>query len=451
MTESATVSSAATQTFDLAQGGQAKATLRLGSLGEDRSVQAIRHRWVKADIYEYDVTLSLNGHALTTVAVHCPNGDGTAQFTHLRPGVKYDVSVVVKGNVGGTASTTVLNTQTPATGAFDFTGSGDLNDQVSVTIRCQLDSTPFDGTGTVVLNPIDGQFTGPTASESGVVLCDTASGSFPVTHPSCLAFDSHGRVWVTRRSPDGVDVLSSNGHPLASYAVGQIPYGIVIDAADNVWFNNYGSNTLTELNSAGQTVRTVALPSGRPTSIVQDHQGNFFVTYDIEGGFVTKVSPNGQILGNYGVGGGPAWMAIDHAGNLWVPCRYSDSVWKLAPDGHALFAVGGGGQNPAGVAIDPAGNAWVTNEGGGTVSKFNASGGLIATYNAGNYPQDLTTDASGDVWIPNLNGGNVVELSPNGTLLRSVPAQRPFQVRIDPTGHPWFTNSGGNSVVKLAP
>lgn len=137
--------------------------------------QATVHRWVDADIFQYDVTLKAwDGSAFTdlpkplTVVVPRKQDPKTrAVFTNLRHGQIYQVSVVAKGNVGGTAPETVLNTA-PATAVFDFTASQDVEDTLSTNLRVVFDAVDFNGSGSTTIEaPEDGTYRNPTEPETG--------------------------------------------------------------------------------------------------------------------------------------------------------------------------------------------------------------------------------------------------------------------------------------------
>lgn len=133
--------------------------------------------WTAKDIYQYDLTLSdvtvaASPKNLATFSVVCKEGKAKALFTNLKPGLKYQIKVVAKGNKGGTAATTVLNTQTPAIGHLDLTGvaadSGAV--EVSTSIVVQLDGA-YERTGSVSLVPLDGNTIGDDR-ETGFGECD---------------------------------------------------------------------------------------------------------------------------------------------------------------------------------------------------------------------------------------------------------------------------------------
>jgi hypothetical protein len=138
--------------------------------------QATVHRWTDADIFQYEVTLKVGDGTTftdlpTPLQVVVPRKESPktrAVFTNLKQGKAYQVAVIAKGNVGGTAPDVVLNA-VPATATFDFTATQDVEDTVSADLRVVFDAVAFNGSGsTNLLTPEDGSYRNPTAPESGV-------------------------------------------------------------------------------------------------------------------------------------------------------------------------------------------------------------------------------------------------------------------------------------------
>lgn len=127
--------------------------LRLGAPESRYSTQAVSHRWVASDIYQYEVTLrAYDGAgdpgpnaAVTVVLPQIGTPLSTAQFTNLRQGLRYEAEVVAKGNVGGTAADLVLNSQSPTQAVFDLTASQDVETSYTWSGGVTLDSALFSG------------------------------------------------------------------------------------------------------------------------------------------------------------------------------------------------------------------------------------------------------------------------------------------------------------------
>jgi len=255
----------------------------------------------------------------------------------------------------------------------------------------ELNSPGFDNTGcaTVPIGtctcPSAFALTGLSTGPSGNVYYRFAAGNNPLG----MAIDASSNVWVANNgtpsnpgntitkfvpayyfysslSPCYVNISSF------TYNVGNNPYGIAIDASGNVWISNYGSNTVTELNSSGALLNTYTVGNG-PRGIAIDPSGNVWVANSgsdtSPGNTVTMITPSTGTTTNYTVGTGPHSIAIETSGNVWVTnfgttTSPGNTITELVFNGSNIlsktipFTVG---KNPEGISIDFWGNVWVTN------------------------------------------------------------------------------------------
>lgn len=152
----------------------------------------------------------------------------------------------------------------------------------------------------------------------------TVGVTYPVGNtPAALAVDAANNVWVVNNGSNSVTKLSHGGAPLSGatgFATGTLPTSIAIDPSGNVWITNSGSNTLTELSSSGVNA------GGSPFS-----------------------------------GGGlnaPSSIAIDGLGMIWVANSGNKTVSAFSSNGTPVssasgYPVGGTGTAEIGIAINP--------------------------------------------------------------------------------------------------
>src|SRR5262249_9088235 len=98
------------------------------------------------------------------------------------------------------------------------------------------------------------------------------------------------------------------------------------------------------------------------------------------------------------VGTAPFGLACDGV-NMWVANFSDNTVTKLGPDGTVLgtFPVG---SKPWALAFDGA-SIWVTNRGDGTVSRLRASyGAALGTFPVGTFPLGVAFDGV-YIWVAN--------------------------------------------------
>ena len=146
---------------------------------------------------------------------------------------------------------------------------------------------------------------------------------------------------------------------------------------------------------------------------------------------------------DYPTGGQAAgFFAVDSDGNLWVSNQNSDNVSKLAPNGTILgiFAVG---NVPAGMLFLN-GNIWVANWIDSSVSVLQASTGkLVETVMLppGSYPYQLAA-ADTNVFVTGENG-NLFEINPQNLQVKSIHiGWFPYQAVLH-AGYLWVTILNG--------
>jgi hypothetical protein len=143
------------------------------------AAQAIIHRWVEADIFQYDATLKYNADGqfrdfAQPVVVVVPRKGAApktkASFSNLKAGSIYKVVVQARGNVGGTAPDLILTTAA-ASAVFDFSAIQDVQDTREAKLTVVFDAVPFNGKATTIVEPpAEGVYTNPDKPETGTAL-----------------------------------------------------------------------------------------------------------------------------------------------------------------------------------------------------------------------------------------------------------------------------------------
>ena len=112
------------------------------------------------------------------------------------------------------------------------------------------------------------------------------------------------------------------------------PFGVLVDAADNLYVGNWFTNNISKFDSSG-TFQTTLGDSNNidgPMGLAKDSGGNLFVAnlnnFPI-GSNVTKFDPAGLFAGYIGDSANltnPSALAIDSAGNLYVSSGISNTA-----------------------------------------------------------------------------------------------------------------------------
>jgi sugar lactone lactonase YvrE len=287
-------------------------------------------------------------------------------------------------------------------------------------------------------------------------------------------------------TPDsGLSVVTLAGSGDAGYAEGpgsaaelNLPYGVAVDSAGNVYVADSANARIRVINSAGD-VATLAGngtsgfadgfggPDGgaefyRPYGTAVDSQGNVYVA-DADhrirkidsSGNVTTLAGNGFPGFADGTGGAngtamfrqPEGVAVDSVGTVYVAdfgnhrirmIDASGNVTTLAGNGHLGFADGTGGPDggaefdfPSGVAVDTGGNVYVADKDNNRVRKIDALGTVstlagngFSGYSDGtggpngtaefDFPSGVAVDAQGNVYVADAANDSIRLIDPSG-------------------------------------
>jgi streptogramin lyase len=257
------------------------------------------------------------------------------------------------------------------------------------------------------------------------------------------------------------------------------PYGIAVDASDNLWVANAHGNSISEFGPTGTAISpaTTGFTGGGlsgPFGVAIDSAGNVWVTNNNAGTgkSLSKFNSSGvAITGSSGYTGGglsgPYGLAFDQSGHLWVANNSSNSVSisEFDSSGTAISGtsgiLGGGLAEPLYISIDTHGNVWVSNNNAQDISEFNSSGMAVSStagYTGGgvNDPGGMAIDYSGNVWTVSANVlTDLSEFDSTGTAVSGPLGYTggglnfPVGIAIDPSNAVWVSNYSGNSISKF--
>ena len=254
----------------------------------------------------------------------------------------------------------------------------------------------------------------------------TGSGDGEFRYPHAIATDSLGRVYVTDKSNDRVQVFDAGGSYLTQWGStgsgdGQFitPHGVAVDAAGNVYVAD-GSNYRIQ-------------------------------KFDSNGNFLLKWGSSGSGDGQFNF---PFAVAVDSAGNVYVPCSLNDRIQKFDSNGNFLGKWGtsgtGDGQfdGPSGVAVDAADNIFVCELLNHRVQKFDSNGTFLSKWGGPGsgdseftYPYGLETDGAGNVYVADSTNYRLQKFDNNGNFLSTFgyPLDCPKDVAINAAGTIYVT------------
>lgn len=256
--------------------------------------------------------------------------------------------------------------------------------------------------------------------------------------------------YTLRTAPDAAAPPDPTDRRIASIPVGTSPQGITTGAG-SVWVANFGSDTLSRINTTNNTVQATRGVGDGP-------QGLAFAVSSVWvanslADTVTRFNPSNNTAGvPIPVGDDPRSIAFDGT-NVWVTNFAGNSVSKISPATNTVTATVPVGEGPQGVAFG-AGSIWVANSKNDYVSRINpATNQVIAIISpVGDSPQGVSFDGT-SVWVANFGSDNLSKITPASN---SVTATVP--VGIDPisiasgtgTIGTWVPSSAGGKITKLS-
>lgn len=259
---------------------------------------------------------------------------------------------------------------------------------------------------------------------------DTLATYAMLNGPSAVAVDGPGNVYIADRNNNvvrkvsttgiittfaGTDVAGYSGNGgAATAAMLNQPYGLVADAAGNVYISDYGNNVIRIVNSASGIINTYA--------------GTGIAGYSGNGGLADAAQLNG-----------PEGMAMDDSGSLYIADAGNNVIRKINSLGYISTIAGNNtagysGDNsaataaqlhlPSGVAVDAFHNVYIADGFNNVVRKVTDSNGIIVTYagdhTAGyggdggaataaqlSFPSSISLDMAGSLYIAD-QGNNVI-------------------------------------------
>ncbi|HEY8027071.1 MAG TPA: DUF4214 domain-containing protein [Burkholderiaceae bacterium] len=322
-----------------------------------------------------------------------------------------------------------------------------------------------------------------TLGAAGTV--DGSGSAATFDHPGKIAIDSSGNLYVVeivtpivRKISPGGDVVTIAGNPAkpgsadGNGAAAQFSalMGAAVDANDNLYVTDYGSNNVRKIDPkgnvthyAGQSNFTGGYADGAaagsrfssPFGICADAGGNLYVA-DTYNAVVRKIDTS-QTVSTYagqnamtadvdGAGSaarfsGPAGMGVDSSGNLYVADVTGPTVRKVTPGGVVTTFAGQSGvtgaqglltspltfQAPNSVAVDKSNNVFIGDSALNRIVKVAPDGTSSIAFGVYPYsspqlgdiyiptmPQTFTVDPLGNIYFVDTLHYRICKVTPNG-------------------------------------
>src|SRR6185437_15811629 len=274
-----------------------------------------------------------------------------------------------------------------------------------------------------------------------------------------------------------INTVAGNGTLGFSGDVGQAtnaqissPYGVFIDAGENIFIPDGSNNRVRIVNSngvintfagngtsgfSGDGGQATAAEMSNPYGVVGDGAGNIYVTANSRvrqvatNGIITTIAGTG-VAGYSGDGGQasaaelnvPSGLAFDQSGNLYIADLIGQRIRKINTSGIITTIAGTGVSgyngdniaattaeisNPNSVAIDPAGNVFISDQFNNRIREVNTNG-IISTY----------------------AGTGVASYTGDGLQATAATIDRPFYVSLDGAGNLYIADFSNNAIRKVS-
>ena len=282
-----------------------------------------------------------------------------------------------------------------------------------------------------------------------------------------LAADANGNLYIAdtenhairKMTPTG-DVTTLAGMPgVAGSADGtgaaasfNVPTGIAVDVAGNVYVGDTGNQLIRKISPAG-VVTTLA--------------------------GTVNVTGHGDGIGTSATFNGPTGVAVDLAGNVYVADSANDAIRRIAPDGTVTTLAGTPGvpgasdgsgtaaqfDQPGGLSTDAVGNVYAADSGNSAVRRITPAG-VVTTITLSGLPNTFyfepvatASDGAGNVYVTDMGDSSLVNISASGVESRlaggdlylvAKPSFNGRYVAADSHGNAYVA-SGISQILRIAP
>jgi len=228
------------------------------------------------------------------------------------------------------------------------------------------------------------------------------------------------------------------------------PFGVITDAAGDIYIADAGSGIIKEIPFGSTTPVPVASGFDYPTAIALDAAGDLYIAD--QGAHAVYEIPFGGSQQTIASLDAPDGIAVDAAGNVFVSDETSNTVYKLGSGSPTVIE--SGFSDLTNITLDSSNNLYILDGGGSTLYEVPETGGIpIPIGDFFLYPTAVTVDAQGNIFVADGDAGTIFKL-PIGTLGQFAIANgfnEPGGVAVDGAGNVYVGDTNNNAVDEINP